>query len=179
MKKKLFSVSILFSLLFLLGCNGNADKERAKVTELRKTLYDKNSILASHEVAEKAIVEFRNFGKKFPKDSAALRFHTESAEIAWTIGQHKLSTEIFKEIMDIHPDAENMPYICIRLGSIYNDNLRDTAEAKKYFQMVLDKFPGSEFVKGAKFGLETLGMDERQQFDYMLRKNNITRDSLS
>ena len=168
----------VMAAVILAGCAGNVEKERAKVTELRKELYDKNSVYTSHEIAEKAIEAFRAFGKKFPDDTAALKFHTEAAEIAWTMGKHKLSTEIFLEIMDMHPDAGTIPYIGVRLGSIFNDNLRDTAQARKYFTLVLEKYPESDYTEGARFGLETLGMDERQQFEYMLRKANTGSDTL-
>ncbi len=180
MKKIQFFGMTLAVALFMAGCSGgNVDKERTRVTELRKELYDKNSVYTSHEIAEKAIEAFRAFGKKFPEDSAALKFHTEAAEIAWTMGKHKLSTEIFREVMDMHPDEGTVPYICVRLGSIYNDNLLDTVEARKYFTRVLEKFPESDYAEGARFGLETLGMDERQQFDYMLRRNSPDKDSLN
>lgn len=179
MKTNRLMVVAVFAAVLLAGCANNVEKERAKVTELRKELYDKNSVLSSQEVADKAIEAFRAFGNKFPEDTAALKFHTEAAEIAWTIGKHKLSTEIFLEILELHPDARTIPYIGVRLGSIFNDNLRDTAQARKYFTLVLEKYPESDYSEGARFGLETLGMDERQQFDYMLRRANPGMDTLT
>lgn len=173
------SIAILplsFLLLFAFACNFggkkelNVDEERAKVTELRKELYDNNSVLSSKKVAEEAIEVFRALGKNFPSDSMALPFHIEAAEIAWTLQKYTLSAEIFREIADLHPANESLPYIYVRLGSLYNDKLNDTTMAKSYFNMVIENYPGDEFYQSALFGIETLGMDEDEQFKVILKK---------
>lgn len=156
-------------LLVSTACN-SVSKERDKVLKIRQELYDKNSVLSSQVVAEKAIVAFRKFGTDFPKDSSALKFHTEAAEIAWSLGKFPQSLEIFKEIIELHPDAASMPYLYLRVAAISNDALKDTVEARKYYTLVLEQYPGSEFRKGAEFGLETLGLNEQEQFDYMMKK---------
>jgi outer membrane protein assembly factor BamD (BamD/ComL family) len=155
------------------ACNffDNVNKDRERMYELRKQLYDKNSLLTSYEAADAAIEAFRAFGNKYPKDTAALPFHIEAAEIAWTMTKFPLSIEIFEEIVALHPESDLLPYVYLRLGSIYNDAIKDTVNAKKYYTLLLEKYPESDFVEGAQFGIETLGMTEKEQFDYLLRKS--------
>lgn len=168
--------TVLIASVFILaaGCNRgpklNVDEEREKVQQLRKELYDKNSLLSSYDVAKEAIEKFRAFGLNFPEDSLAQPFHIEAAEIAWTMGEYRLSVEIYEEIAKLHSDSESMPYVYTRLGSIYNDKLKDSETAEKYYSIVVEQYPEDEFVASAKFGLETLGMSEDEQFRVILRK---------
>jgi TolA-binding protein len=172
---KMKKIILLFAIaaVVVTACKpgGNVDKERAKIIELRKQLYDQNSLLNSMSVAEEAIEAFRTFGKKFPTDSLALPYHIEAGEIAWTLAKFPQSIEIFEEIAGLHPDSDMLPYVYLRLGSIYNDALKDTANSRKYYTMLIEQYPDSEFSEGAQFGLETLGMSEKEQFDYLLGKS--------
>lgn len=161
-------------IVLAVGCNRgtklNVDEERGKVQQLRKELYDKNSLLSSYDVAKDAIEKFRAFGMNFPEDSLALPLHIEAAEIAWTLGEFRLSVEIYEEIAALHPDSESMPYVYTRLGSIYNDKLKDPETSEKYYSIVVEQYPDDEYVASAKFGLETLGMSEDEQFKVILKR---------
>jgi len=173
---KRITIALLACIIVLAaGCNRgpklNVDEERGKVQQLRKELYDKNSLLSSYDVAKEAIEKFRAFGQNFPEDSLALPFHIEAAEIAWTLGEYRLSVEIYEEIAELHPDSDSMPYVYTRLGSIYNDKLKEPETAEKYYSIVVEQYLAwSEFFPSAKFGLETLGMSEDEQFRVILRK---------
>jgi outer membrane protein assembly factor BamD (BamD/ComL family) len=177
--KRILMATLAILLLTTIACNRKAglEKEKARLAELRAQLYDKNSTLASQKIADEAIVEFRAFGNAFPDDSMGIRYHIEAAEIAWTVAKYPTSLEIFKEIVDLHPKTEMLPYLYLRIGAISNDALRDTATARKYYTMVIEKFPNGEYTEGAQFGLETLGMSEEEQFKIILMKSSRLQDS--
>ncbi|MFO7721799.1 MAG: tetratricopeptide repeat protein [Bacteroidales bacterium] len=170
MKKIILLFAIAVVVVSACKPGSNVEKERANIIELRNQLYDQNSVLSSQKVAEEAIEAFRAFGKNFPEDSLAMPYHIEAGEIAWTLAQYPLSIEIFQEILGIHPESDMVPYLYLRLGSIYNDAMKDTINAKKYYMLLLENYPQSEFSEGAQFGLETLGMSEKEQFDHLMEK---------
>ncbi|MFW5870237.1 MAG: L,D-transpeptidase family protein, partial [Candidatus Sumerlaeota bacterium] len=68
-----------------------------------------------------------------------------------------------------HPSSAHIPRALVKLGEAAYDAQRDE-EAKKYFQMLVEKFPRSEFVDDAKFGLIRLAHLERGRM--------ATRDAL-
>jgi TolA-binding protein len=45
------------------------------------------------------------------------------------------------------------------IGFIANNYTKDLEEARKYYQMFIDKYPDNELISSAKYELENLGKD--------------------
>ncbi len=183
--KKMKRNSITFLLLpvmivAMVGCGSPQqtalEEERARIIELNSLLYDKEGNLPGHKVAQEAIEAFRAFGNNHPDDSMALPYHIKAGDLAFTLGQFRLSADIFSEVVSLYPSGEHSPYVFIRLGSVYNDRLQDTAAARVYFTKVLDEFPSDPLAESAEFGIETLGMDEEEQFKVILKRSQMLAD---
>ncbi len=161
-------------LLFLSCIEQKVDQQsidRARVLELDSLLHDRTGNLPGFKVAEEAIVAFRAYGNNYPDDTLAAPYHLKAAHLAFTLGQYKLSADIFSEVVSLHPETTELPYIYTRLGSLFNDHLNDTARARTYFTMIIENFPGDPYVESAQFGLETLGMDQDEQFKIIQQRN--------
>lgn len=181
LKNRRFTMVFLLTvmLMMVMGCGQNKQKKmRDEMIALKKELYNTNSTLSSYDVAEKAISTFRTYATQYPEDSISLEYHIEAGYIAWALSQYPLSLEIYKEIIDLHPGNDRMPFLYLRIGSIANDDLKDTITAKKYYEMLMADYPTSEFAKGAETGLKTLGMDVDEQLRYILQQQASNADSL-
>jgi TolA-binding protein len=74
-------------------------------------------------------------------------------------GNYEASIQNFKSLIDNYPEGENAPNTIFMLGFINANHLQKYDEAKKYYNLFLEKFPEHELVSSAKYELETLGKD--------------------
>jgi len=65
----------------------------------------------------------------------------------------------FKKIIEYYPEGENAPKATFMIGYINANNTKNLDEAKKYYEMFIDKYPKNDLVDDAKYELETLGQD--------------------
>jgi tetratricopeptide (TPR) repeat protein len=160
--------------LLMVSCGDKKVDQQAedwgRVLELDSMLDDRTGNIPGLKVAEEAMAAFRSYGNNYPEDTLAIPFHLKAAHLAFTLGNYQMSADIFNEVVSIHPEAEEMPYIYIRLGTLYNDHLNDTVLARTFYTKVLDDFPDDPYVESALFGLETLGMNPDEQFVIIRRK---------
>jgi outer membrane protein assembly factor BamD (BamD/ComL family) len=168
------SLSIVLVVAVMVSCNSpekQLKRDRARVLEVENALHAPDQNLPGMKAAEEAIVVFREFANKYPQDSMAFLYHVKAADIAFTLQQYPVSAEIFEEITEKYPQREGFAYVYLRLGSLYNDKLQDTARARTYFTRILSEYPNNQYVESAKFGLEFLGLNERQQMEVILQRN--------
>jgi tetratricopeptide (TPR) repeat protein len=157
------------------GCKERADKQlerdRERILELDRSLYDKTGNLPGYIVAEEAIVAFREFGNNYPEDSLALPFHIKAGDIAFTLGKIKTVTEIYGEILTLYPSGDHTPYLYLRLGNLYNDELQDTVTARIYFERLIAEYPEGKRAEDAATMLEMLGLSIEEQMEVIKRRN--------
>ena len=61
--------------------------------------------------------------------------------------------------MKQYPQSKWAPQTLLTLGSfVYNDQLKDTAQAHVMFQRLIDEYPESGLVEDAKKSIEYLGL---------------------
>ena len=65
----------------------------------------------------------------------------------------------FKKIIEYYPKGENAPKATFMIGYINANNIKNLEEAKKYYEMFIQKYPNNDLVDDAKYELETLGQD--------------------
>lgn len=166
---------LLITIIALLFSCSNPVKEKkrlwARVLEVEAALHTPNQNFPGMKAAEEAIVVFREFATKYPQDSMAFFYHVKAADIAFTLQQYPVSGEIFEEVLEKHSQREGFAYVYLRLGSLYNDKLQDTAKARIFFNRILSEYPNNQYVESAKFGLDHLGMNEQQQLETILQRN--------
>lgn len=65
----------------------------------------------------------------------------------------------FKQVLKNYPDGDYEARAMFMIGFINANNTQDLEEAKKYYQMFIDKYTDHELVASARYELETLGKD--------------------
>jgi len=177
--RRIDGIVIIFSLLLILvsagGCRERSgsqlEQDRERILELDRALYDRTGNLPGYTIAEEAIVAFREFGNNYPEDSLALPFHIKAGDIAFTLGKIRTSTEIFGEILTLHPSGDHTPYLYLRLGNMYNDELQDTVSARIYLERLISEYPDDSRADDARILIEMLGMDVGQQMEEIKRRH--------
>ena len=67
--------------------------------------------------------------------------------------------ENFKIILEKFPEGTTTAKATFMLGFINANNLKNLEEAKKYYTLFIEKYPGHDLADDAQYELNTLGQD--------------------
>jgi len=81
------------------------------------------------------------------------------AKTAYSAKDTLKAVENFKIQIETYPDGENYSKALFMLGYINANDLKKFDEAKKYYNLFIEKFPDDELASAAKYELENLGKD--------------------
>ena len=159
MKKTLKLMAIALLTLGLFSCGENQKKiTLEELKEAQSALLNENGIM-NEEEAPKVAEKFCRYVKQNPDDTAAVKWLYHAMEINLMLNDSKKSIEIGNQLLKQYPQSKWAPQTLLTLGSfVYNDQLKDTAQARVMFQRLIDEYPESVFVEDAKKSIEYLGM---------------------
>ena len=78
---------------------------------------------------------------------------------------------LYDEILDDYPDFEKAPTVLFLKAFVYDDQLQDYTNAKKYYELFLEKYPNNEFTDDAEISLKNLGKTPEELIEEF-QKNN-------
>jgi len=73
--------------------------------------------------------------------------------------QFEQAINSFKKIIEYYPEGDITPKATFMIGYIYANHTKNLDEAKKYYQLFIDKYPNNDLADDAKYEIETLGQD--------------------
>ena len=159
MKKSLKLMIFALLALGILSCGGN--EQKLTIDDMRAAqdvLFDENGTLNEKE-APKVAEKYCRFVKQNPDDTAAVKWLFHAMEINLMLKDSKKSIEIGNQLLEQYPQSKWAPQTLLTLGSfVYNDQLKDTAQARVMYQRLIDEYPESGLVEDAKKSIEYLGM---------------------
>lgn len=149
-------------MLALLACGMLACSEK-KLTQddlkaAEATLFNEDHSINEAEapnVAEK----YCKFVEQSPDDSTAAMWLYHAMEINVLLKNTDKCIEIGNQVVSQYPKSEWAPMSLFLMGSyVYDDMLKDTAQAHVMFQRVIDEYPESGLVDDARKSIEYLGL---------------------
>ena len=164
---KNFLLKILF-LFILYSCSQTPNEV---VTKVKGENVEEQMIIAYREgmeALEKGDVFFAT--KKFneaeilyPQSEWASRASLMTAYAYWSDNYYSNSIQELKRFLKIYPKSENLAYAYYLLAMNYYDSIVDEKkdlkplqESKKYFEILIKKFPQTDFAIDAKYKLDLI-----------------------
>lgn len=111
------------------------------------------------------------FAMVLPGDPQAPEFIFKAAETSSTLKTFEKSFALYDWIIDKYPKSERAPVALFMKGFIFDGTFKDSANAAKYYNEFIQKYPESSFAKDAKVLLSNLGKSDEEVLE-MLRKNS-------
>ena len=163
MKKTLKMMVFALLALGMLACGGNAKKITVEeLKEAQAVLFSENGTLNEKE-APKVAEKYCRYVKQNPGDTAAVKWLFHAMEINMMLKDSKKSIEIGNQLLEQFPKSKWAPQTLLTLGSfVYNDQLKDTAQAHVMFQRLIDEYPDSDLVDDAQKSIEYLGLSPEE-----------------
>jgi TolA-binding protein len=172
--KNYFSSIILtaITIAFIASCSNNKTEQQdsGKVTlatSKEKYKYMIDSIEAKMQATRNmpldqgtamfAMRTYDEFASYFPDETKSPEYLFKAGEIANSLQLSQPALSYLGRVMSKYPTCKNAPYALFMQGMIYDDQLRDTANARKIYKQVIQKYPESQLAKDAQASINNLG----------------------
>lgn len=173
--------SIGYSLILavLLGCSSQ-DDNIDRIAELETLLYANSQEAFDVQAAENLISEYELFVQTYPQDTMAPGYLFKAAELAMAIRSSAKAIELYGKVYNDYPGNSQAGTSLFLMGFVNDDQVKNLAEAQKYYRRFISEFPEHNLIDDATFSLLNLGKSDEdiiREFEAMQKKAN-QQDSL-
>ena len=163
MKKTLKLMTFAVLAFGMLACGGNEKKLTLEdLREAQSTLFNSNGWL-NEEEAPKIAKKYCQYVEQNPDDTASAKWLFHAMEINVMTKNVDKSIELGNQLLKQFPQTKWAPETLLMLGYyIYDDQLKDTAQAHVLYQRLIDDYPDSDLVDDAQKSIEYLGMSPEE-----------------
>ena len=162
-------IIIICSFLSLVSCSGNNQEISDNInqkddleTEMIKAYNEGVKALNSGDPAY-ASEKFNEAEMLFPQSEWAPRASLMSAYAYWSQNNYSSSINELERFIKLYSNNKNLDYAYYLLAICYYDSIEDEKkdlkyllDSKRYFQVVVDKFPNTDFSLDAKYKLDLI-----------------------
>ena len=173
------SIGYALILAVLLGCSSQ-DDNIDRIAELETLLYANSQEAFDVQAAENLISEYELFVQTYPQDTMAPGYLFKAAELAMAIRSSAKAIELYGKVYNDYPDHPSAGTSLFLMGFVNDDQVKNLAEAQKYYRRFIAEFPEHNLIDDAAFSLLNLGKSDEdiiREFEAMQKKAN-QQDSL-
>jgi outer membrane protein assembly factor BamD len=162
--KLIFNIIIVVALLFLFGCSGKKEKEIIlDSTDLESQMieaYNKGIIALEEGDVLFAAKNFNTVENIYPQSIWAPRSILMAAYSYYSQDYYGDAIFELKRFLKNYPSNKNYPYAYFLIATCYYElivdekkDLSSILKSKEYFEIIVDKYPNTDFSMDAKFKL--------------------------
>ena len=162
---------------FLYSCSSEPEMPKVSKQELNTEIQElKTKISSENNVnSEKAAMQIVNLYAKyveaFPKDSNAIKYLFESAQVNVGLGLSPEAIANLDTIVARYPKSEVAPSALQFKAFILDDRMRRWQKASEVLDELIEKYPNSDIIENAKAYKQTLGKSPEQIIKEMEANN--------
>ena len=142
-----------------------------EISELRKQLEKAQDVNKDKEAAEGFIEKCKSYVQQFPEDSLSANLLFQAADVSRGLGNFGPSIQMWGQVWRKYEQYEKAPDALFLQGFVYDSDLKDAVNAKRYYQKFLERYPEHELAAQVQQLLSVIGQspeDLIRQFE----KNN-------
>lgn len=148
-------------ILFVIGvsifasCSNGKTKEYKSIISLEEEVYSMKMV--DKEKGTDLIDAYVEYANTYPKDTASVYFLFKAGDIAMNMNMASQAILYYDKVLVMDPDFRKAPESLFLKAFIYENQLGDLVQAKKYYELFLEKYPKHVLAKDAKASLLYLG----------------------
>ena len=149
-KSVVFLAGLALSLLLLTGCGLFKHTDMARSTP--EGLYQRGLEEYQDGRYKKAVEAFQRVRDEHPLSQIAILAELGIADSYFSDKKYAEAELSYADFVNLHPTNENLPYVIYQLGMCHYNQIgsidrdqADTERAKKEFERLVARFPGSKF----------------------------------
>ena len=158
--KKISFVLIAFLAFAAMSC-GNGRMTEEKISQLEKTMFNPDWSL-NVDKSRELVAAYCRYVDKNPKSEMSETYLFKAVDVSMNLPDVDKTFEIIDKFLAMYPDNERAPQVLFTKALIYDDNLRDYKNARKYYELFVEKYPDHELVRDAEASLRNLGKTPEQ-----------------
>lgn len=158
---KLFSI-VFITVLVATACGPSKKEKINRINEMENELFAEEAKGIDKEKARSLTDAYIAYADAFPEDSLAPEYLFRAADISMNIFESGQAIDLYNRITDDYPDYRKAPQCLFLKAFVYENNLNDLNNAKRYYREFLDKYPEDEFADDAEMSLQNLGKSPEQ-----------------
>lgn len=156
---KYFLIAVVMLVTF--SCAGPqkevADDLNNSISMMEEKLYNSEDMQISKNEAIELIGLYEEYVSEFPDDSLAPVYLFRASDLSMNLQRPKETILLFNELIKEYPNYEKTPSVLFLKAFVYEDQLGDLDNAKKYYEEFLEKYPDNDFADDAEMSLKNLG----------------------
>jgi outer membrane protein assembly factor BamD (BamD/ComL family) len=174
MKKTI--ILLLALMVMLASCNfpgKESDMQALKnlIALLEKEVFNPANEKLDNAKARELIRLYEKAAKLEPKSKDAPEYLFKAADLSINVQTPSETILIYDEILVDYPEYEKAPAVLFLKAFVYDDQLHDYVNAKKYYELFIEKYPNNEFTDDAEISLKNLGKTPEELIEEF-QKNN-------
>ncbi|MBK8445137.1 MAG: tetratricopeptide repeat protein [Sphingobacteriales bacterium] len=169
-------LSIILLIATLAACRqpsatASRDDLLNTIKDSEKSMLDNSNALTLDTAKARVVMSsYEQFLAAYPKDSLAPEILFKSAEYYKTFRQFDKSIANYKIISEQFPTYEKAPHSLFLMGFMNENDLKNLNEAKKYYQLFLQKYPQHDLADDVQFSLDNMGKTPEQIMEMLQQK---------
>lgn len=104
--------------------------------------------------------------EKYPDNKESVDYSIKAANLLSTSGGARQAIELYLKVVADHPTSDYAPFALTKVSEVYETQLGDLKQAKKYLEQLIADYPESNFARDAQVILdkELLGLSDEEKF---------------
>lgn len=140
------------------------DSIEAKMQATRNMPLDQGTAMFAMRV-------YDEYASYFPDEQKSPDYLFKAGELANSMQLAQPALGYLNRVVNKYPAYKNTPYALFMQGMIYDDQLKDTAGARKIYKQVIEKYPDSQLAKDAAASIGHLGKSVEELVREFEQKN--------
>ena len=141
-----------------------------RINDLGQQMFDSEAGQLNIEAARSFVDVCEAYAMSAPGSEDVPNYLHKAAETARAMRTIPKALSLYDWILEQYPNNEKAPQALFLKAFTYDNNLNDTANARKYYSAFLEKFPEDEFADDTKFLLENLGKSDEEILESLTKK---------
>ncbi|MBK9272249.1 MAG: tetratricopeptide repeat protein [Saprospiraceae bacterium] len=115
------------------------------------------------------------YAMTMPNDAETPEYLFKAAETSNTLRTYEKSFSLYDWIIDQYPKHDRAPVSLFMKGFLFDGTLKDSANAAKYYNEFIQKYPDNQFAKDAKLLMQNLGKSDEEVLQELMKKGEATQ----
>ncbi len=170
-------ISFLIPIWFLSSCGENKKAPPPTLVDKIKTAESKLDVTKplNKSNLELLIGLYTKFADSLPNNPKSQMYLVKTADFYGALNMQQQKCELYKSILAKYPTSKDADMITYLLASAYDSDLNNRVEAKKYYNLFIEKFPNSPYINDAKSRLTTIDSLSFNQLQDMIIHNELQK----
>jgi hypothetical protein len=163
MNVRVYHPSSLFLLVFLFNmilasCTQPIQEEslEKRIEKIENELFDQDGVLVTAN-ADELIRLYEVWADSLPQDSLSPEYLFIAADLSINLGNINRTMRLLDKVIYNYEGFENRGICMFLKGFVFEEQLNDTASARKQYEAFLIEYPEHDFADDANLAIKNLG----------------------